>query len=233
MLLTEQFWNLACSEAGMALSEYRAKRDFKVTAEPKGGKAKRSAAKTLKFVVQKHQASRLHYDFRLEWNGVLVSWAVPKGPSLDPATKRLAMAVEDHPIEYGGFEGSIPEGEYGGGTVMVWDRGTWTPDDADVSASLEKGELKFTLEGEKLKGSWVLVRTKGFGSSERSSWLLIKHRDSFASTNDVAVDEPLSVVSKRSMAEIAEASGGDVKKAAKSDPKPATRKREASARRSE
>src|ERR1035437_10145526 len=147
----------------MGLEKYRAKRNFKVTLEPEGSKKARALTPQLSFVVQKHQASHLHYDFRLEWKGVLLSWAVPKGPSLDPTVKRLAMAVEDHPLEYGGFEGIIPEGEYGGGTVMVWDRGTWEPDDPDVGAGLSKGGLKFTLRGSKLKGSWVLVQTKGMG----------------------------------------------------------------------
>ena len=137
-------------------------------------------------MIQKHRASQLHYDFRLEWNGVLLSWAVPKGPSLDPATKRLAMQVEDHPVDYADFEGVIPAGEYGGGTVMVWDQGTWEPEQTDVDAALAKGDLKFTLHGKKLKGSWVLVRTRGFGSSSgKSSWLLIKHRDQYASTEDI------------------------------------------------
>ena len=128
------------------------------------------------------------------------------------------MAVEDHPVEYGGFEGIIPEGEYGGGTVMVWDRGTWTPDDPDVDAALKKGELKFSLQGAKLKGSWVLVRTRSLGKCSRSSWLLIKHKDRYASTKDIVVEKPRSVLSKRLMAEIAASSGGDVDKAAKSDP---------------
>jgi bifunctional non-homologous end joining protein LigD len=172
----------------------------------------------LSFVVQKHQASHLHYDFRLEWNGVLLSWAVPKGPSLDPSVKRLAMAVEDHPVEYGGFEGVIPEGEYGGGTVMVWDRGTWLPDEPDVDASLDKGDLKFSLRGSKLKGSWVLVRTRGFGKSTKPSWLLIKHKDRYASEDDLTVTKPKSVLSKRLMAQIAEVNEGDVEKAAKADP---------------
>jgi bifunctional non-homologous end joining protein LigD len=160
----------------------------------------------------------LHYDFRLEWKGFLLSWAVPKGPSLDPLVKRLAMAVEDHPVGYGGFEGMIPEGQYGGGTVMVWDRGTWTPDDPDVDAALKKGELKFSLYGAKLKGSWVLVRTRPLGKSSRSSWLLMKHKDRYASTHDIVVEKPRSVLSKRLMAEIAASSGGDVVKAAEGDP---------------
>src|SRR5512141_3499448 len=159
----------------MALKEYRAKRRFDVTAEP-AGKEKLAAArrKSLIFVVQKHRATALHYDFRLEWKGVLLSWAVPKGPSLDPSVKRFATHVEDHPIEYASFEGIIPAGEYGGGTVMIWDNGTWTPETPDVDAALKKGELKFTLFGEKLKGSWVLVRTKGWGSPTKPTWLLIK-----------------------------------------------------------
>jgi bifunctional non-homologous end joining protein LigD len=193
----------------VALEKYRAKRDFKITPEPEGAKTVRR--KKLSFVVQKHAASRLHYDFRLEWNGVLLSWAVPKGPSLDPSVKRLAMPVEDHPIEYGGFEGVIPEGEYGGGTVMVWDRGTWEPEVEDVDEALRKGDLKFTLHGKKLQGSWVLVKTK-------LGWLLIKHRDEFASKKDITVDEPRSVISKKLLRDIAQANGGDVAKAAKSDP---------------
>src|SRR5579863_2884482 len=142
------------------LKEYRDKRNFDVTAEPKGGSGSKQSPTELLYVIQKHQASHLHYDFRLEWRGVLLSWAVPKGPSLDPSVKRLATHVEDHPLEYGGFEGVIPEGEYGGGTVMLWDRGTWNPEVEDVDAALEKGDLKFTLAGKKLRGSWVLVRTK-------------------------------------------------------------------------
>ena len=128
------------------LEEYHGKRDFEVTAEPKGARPRSKPADNLLYVIQKHQASHLHYDFRLEWGGVLLSWAIPKGPSLDPAVKRLAAQVEDHPVEYGGFEGVIAEGEYGGGTVMLWDRGTWTPDDPDVDASLKKGELKFLAD---------------------------------------------------------------------------------------
>ena len=204
----------------MTLKEYKKKRRFDTTPEPAGREeAPTSSGKSFAYVIQKHQASHLHYDFRLEWDGVLLSWAVPKGPSLDPSVKRLAMQVEDHPVEYGGFESVIPEGEYGGGTVMVWDRGTWTPEVPDVKAALEKGDLKFTLHGDKLKGSWVLVRTRGrFAGGGRSSWLLIKHRDQFASTKDIVVEEPRSAVTGRLLAEIAQAAGGNVEKAATGDP---------------
>lgn len=211
----------------MPLQEYRKKRNFKVTSEPSGdaGQAKKKTAPLI-FVIQKHRASHLHYDFRLEWNGTLLSWAVPKGPSLDPSVKRLAMQVENHPIEYADFEGVIPEGEYGGGTVMVWDKGAWEPESLDVDAALQKGDLKFTLHGRKLKGSWVLVRTRGYGSSHgRSSWLLIKHRDPYASQRDVTLEEPYSVLTHRLLAEIAREGGGNVAQAATGDPprKKATR----------
>jgi bifunctional non-homologous end joining protein LigD len=203
----------------MALEKYREKRNFKVTPEPDGTAKKRKKAEPkLSFVVQKHQATNLHYDFRLEWNGVLVSWAVPKGPSMDPSVKRLAMAVEDHPLEYGSFEGVIPAGEYGGGTVMLWDHGTWEPE-VDVDAGLRDGELKFSLHGKKLRGSWALVRTRGMrGGSDGRSWLLLKHRDQYATDADIATEKPRSILSKKSMAQIARASGGDVEKAAKADP---------------
>jgi bifunctional non-homologous end joining protein LigD len=202
----------------MPLNEYRRKRDFQITPEPAGDRvAKRSPS--LMYVIQKHRASRLHYDFRLEWNGTLLSWAVPKGPSLDPAVKRLAMQVEDHPIEYANFEGAIPDGEYGAGTVMVWDTGAWEPESADVDAALRKGDLKFKLRGRKLKGSWVLVRTRGYGASGgRSSWLLIKHRDQYASKRDIAAEEPYSALTHRLLAAIAREAGGDVEKAATGDP---------------
>src|SRR6266404_508585 len=203
----------------MGLKEYREKRRFGVTPEPAGekdGKAQKSPSRI--FVVQKHRATRLHYDFRLEWRGTLLSWAVPKGPSLDPSVKRLAMKVEDHPIEYANFEGIIPKGEYGGGTVMVWDRGTWEPEAEDVDTALRKGELKFTLHGKKLRGSWVLVRTRGYGSRSDRSWLLIKHRDAYASKEDIIIDAPRSVVSNRLLAEIARDEGGDVEEAATGDP---------------
>jgi bifunctional non-homologous end joining protein LigD len=205
----------------MSLTEYQRKRHFDVTPEPSAvKKPARKRGRGLIYVIHKHRASQLHYDFRLEWEGVLISWAVPKGPSLDPSVKRLATRVEDHPIDYAEFEGVIPEGEYGAGTVMLWDKGTWVPEDEDVGAALEKGELKFTLRGRKLKGSWVLVRTRGFGKNPtRSSWLLIKHRDRYTSTKDVTESQPYSVASHRLLAEIASDGGGDVAKAATGDPK--------------
>jgi bifunctional non-homologous end joining protein LigD len=178
----------------MALEEYRRKRDFKKTPEPPGTVAKKPA-RELFFCVQKHLASHLHYDLRLEHNGVLLSWAVPKGPSLDPKTKRLAMHVEDHPRDYGEFEGVIPEG-YGAGIVMLWDTGTWRPEVADVDAALKKGDLKFTLDGYKLKGSWVLVRTGGRGGGgDARQWLLIKHRDDWSGELDITEFAPKSVKS--------------------------------------
>jgi bifunctional non-homologous end joining protein LigD len=188
----------------MVLEKYKAKRNFTSSPEPSGDvklaeeRAKKErASKSLFFCVQKHLASHLHYDFRLEHRGVLLSWAVPKGPSLDPKTKRLAMMVEDHPIEYGTFEGVIPEG-YGAGIVMLWDQGTWTPESADVDAALKKGDLKFTLDGFKLKGSWVLVRTGGRypGGSGDRSWLLIKHRDEWAGDVDITEFASKSVKSE-------------------------------------
>jgi len=191
----------------MGLERYREKRNFRATPEPRGRVA-RSKAKELSFVIQKHAASHLHYDFRLELNGVLLSWAVPKGPSLDPHDKRLAMHVEDHPLEYGGFEGIIPPRQYGSGTVMVWDRGSWHPI-GDPVAGYQKGHLKFELDGEKLKGGWALIRThssKYGGKSGKQAWLLIKESDEYAKEGNAAriVDEePDSVVSGRSLEEIA------------------------------
>ncbi len=191
----------------MGLQRYREKRNFRATPEPRGHVV-RGKPKALSFVVQKHAASHLHYDFRLELNGVLLSWAVPKGPSLDPHDKRLAMHVEDHPLEYGGFEGIIPPRQYGSGTVMVWDRGTWHPI-GDPVAGYAKGHLKFELDGEKLKGGWALIRTHGSkygGKSGRQAWLLIKESDSHAKEGAAAriVDkEPDSVVSGRSLDAIA------------------------------
>ena len=203
----------------MKLEEYRKKRQFDSTPEPRGSLAPvRRGAGLLVYVTQKHMSSHLHYDFRLEWRGLLLSWAVPKGPSLNPAVKRLAMQTEDHPVEYADFEGVIPEGQYGAGTVMLWDRGTWQPEDADLDASLRKGEIKFTLLGKKLQGSWVLVRTRGFGSNPaRSAWLLIKHRDQYASTSDVTKEHPRSVASQRLLAEIARDEGGGIERASLGD----------------
>jgi bifunctional non-homologous end joining protein LigD len=199
----------------VALEKYKAKRDFTKSPEPAGDQPRKSpkGKDSRFFCVQKHLASHLHYDFRLEHNGVLLSWAVPKGPSLDPATKRLAMHVEDHPFDYGEFEGVIPSG-YGAGIVMLWDRGTWTPQVDDVDAAIEKGDLKFTLEGYKLKGSWVLVRTKGGYASrgqEGRSWLLIKHRDDWASGElDIAEFAPLSVKSEGDFADILSQDNPDI-----------------------
>src|SRR5579885_3607796 len=189
------------------LARYRAMRDFSMTAEPSGG-APNSSAEELPFVVQKHAATRLHYDFRLGWRGVLKSWAVAKGPSYFTADKRLAVEVEDHPIDYGGFEGAIPKGQYGGGTVMVWDQATWGPQQGeDVDDGLRKGRLKFLLHGKKLKGKWTLVRMGGRAAREsKRNWLLIKEHDEYeASDGDAPITEtaPDSVVTGRSMEEIA------------------------------
>ena len=191
----------------MPLDEYHRKRDFTKSPEPKGDAEKTKRVrqdKTRFFCVQKHLASHLHYDFRLEHNGVLLSWAVPKGPSLDPGTKRLAMMVEDHPFDYGEFEGVIPEG-YGAGIVMLWDVGTWTPETDDVEKALAKGDLKFKLDGYKLKGSWVLVRTRGYGGrgpGDGRSWLLIKHRDEWSGDVDITEFAPVSVKSGHDLHEI-------------------------------
>ncbi len=200
------------------LARYREMRDFKVTAEPSGKApaktaAKKSSAKSkqqaLPFVIQKHAASHLHYDFRLGWNGVLKSWAVTKGPSYVTADKRLAVQVEDHPMEYGGFEGIIPKGQYGGGTVMVWDQGTWEPQavSADVDAALRAGSLKFILHGEKLKGKWALIRMGGKAANEKKpNWLLIKEHDDFERSSDdppITEAEPNSVVTGRDIEQIA------------------------------
>jgi bifunctional non-homologous end joining protein LigD len=198
--------------AGESLSEYRRKRDFSRTAEPRGGRS--SPAPKLAFVIQKHAARNLHFDLRLELDGVMKSWAVPKGPSLDPSIKRLAMQVEDHPIEYNAFEGTIPQGEYGGGTVMIWDRGTYryAGDDPDPVEGLRKGfrkgDFKFVLQGKRLKGSWVLVRTRR-GDPRRPQWLLIKHRDEFAEPgSDVVAEQQTSAVTRRTMEQIGEGKRG-------------------------
>jgi bifunctional non-homologous end joining protein LigD len=192
------------------LATYRSKRDFKKTAEP-SGQRRVAASKQLRFVIQKHAARRLHYDLRLELGGVFKSWAVTKGPSLDPADKRLAVEVEDHPLDYGDFEGNIPAGEYGGGTVQIWDRGYWKPEgDRPPEEQLAKGELKFTLHGQRLGGSWVLVRMRGdrFGG-KRTNWLMIKHRDEHArpGEGDAERAEDKSVASGRPMEQIAQGQG--------------------------
>ncbi|MBN9415053.1 MAG: DNA ligase D [Candidatus Eremiobacteraeota bacterium] len=187
----------------MSLQEYQKKRDFRKTREP-SGRAK--APRGHRFVVQKHDASRLHYDFRLEEDGVLKSWAVPKGPSLDPATKRLAVHVEDHPLDYGSFEGTIPKGEYGGGTVMLWDEGRWEPLD-DLAKGWKKGHLHFQLHGEKLKGGWSLIRLK-----DEKNWLLVKDKDDFADPDSDVTEQDLSVKTGRAMQDIAYALHGPEKK---------------------
>ncbi|WP_338501407.1 DNA ligase D [Sphingomonas kaistensis] len=199
----------AARPKGLDIETYNAKRDFKKTKEPKGRKLK---GKGDSFVVQKHDASRLHYDFRLELDGVLKSWAVPKGPSLDPAVNRLAMRTEDHPLDYGSFEGIIPAGEYGGGTVMLWDRGRWVPHpDKDPRKTLEEGHLHFTLEGERMRGEWVMFRMKGKPGEKGEAWMLKKVTDDAAAPDEgeALVEGCLtSVASGRSMAEIA--AGADV-----------------------
>jgi len=192
------------SRANAPLAEYNRKRDFSRTKEP-AGTVPKSSGKALRFVVQKHAASHLHYDFRLELDGVMKSWAVPKGPSYDPSVRRLAMEVEDHPISYNTFEGTIPAGEYGGGTVMLWDRGTYEAEDGGGMESLrrgyEKGDLKILMHGTRLRGGWVLVRMNRPG---RAQWLLIKHRDETADPSyDVTEEETTSVTTDRSMDEIA------------------------------
>ena len=204
------------------LERYRSMRDFGITAEPSGAEKKRGTKKSkpakkatksqktpsLPFCIQKHAASHLHYDFRLGWNGVLKSWAVAKGPSYNPADKRLAVQVEDHPIEYGGFEGIIPAGQYGGGTVMLWDQGTWQPQEGhtDVDACLKSGSVKFILNGTKMHGKWALVRMGGKAANERKpNWLLIKEHDDFERPNgpDITDEQPNSVVTDRSLEQIA------------------------------
>jgi len=231
------------------LKAYHAKRDFSVTAEPRG-KVARSAVKTThRFVIQRHAATRLHYDFRLELDGVYKSWAVTKVPSLDPATKRLAVEVEDHPLEYGTFEGTIPKGQYGVGTVQLWDKGSWTPKGDDTRADLAKGSLKFELKGRRLKGGWALIRMREqpakIGRQTRHNWLLIKERDEEARPGapETLMDEDTSVTTGRTLDEIANSkkprvwnsnradaakTAAAVKKKTPSRPKAAKRKRASS-----
>src|ERR1700761_3862947 len=188
-----------------SLARYQAKRDFAQTAEP-SGRLDVASSDRLRFVIQKHAASHLHYDLRLELDGVFKSWAVTKGPSIDPATKRLAVEVEDHPLDYGDFEGTIPKGQYGGGTVQLWDRGFWAPlEGRNPQTALAKGELKFVLAGERLEGSWVLVRLKhNRDGDKRTNWLLIKHKDEFADADNTQtlLELDKSVASGRSMKQI-------------------------------
>ena len=190
----------------MPLNEYDKKRDFGKTAEPQG-KARPDAPGEAVFVVQKHKSTRLHYDFRLEVGGVLKSWAIPKGPSLNPSQKRLAVMVEDHPYDYRDFEGVIPEGEYGGGTVMIWDEGTYAVADGDAARALEAGVMKFELDGKKLKGTFALVRTRMGGKDE--NWLLIKGKDGHAGhEGDILQEEPDSARTGRSLEQITEQESG-------------------------
>jgi len=201
--------------ASSKLSLYRRKRDFTKTAEP-SGKLPLRESKRLRFVIQKHAATRLHYDLRLELDGVFKSWAVTRGPSVDPNDKRLAVEVEDHPLDYGDFEGTIPKGQYGGGTVQLWDRGYWQPEgDRSPEEQLKSGDLKFQLDGDRLHGSWVLVRMKfDRNGGKRTNWLLIKHRDEFAGaakTTQKLIDEDRSVASDRKLADIAAGKGSGPK----------------------
>ena len=197
--------------AAPKLAPYRQKRDFRRTAEPSGRAARIAPARQSRFVVQKHDASRLHFDLRLEWDGVFKSWAVTRGPSLDPDDRRLAVQVEDHPLDYGDFEGTIPQDQYGGGTVEIWDRGYWAPEagSEDVGAALDQGELKFVMEGERLHGGWVIVRMRDMARAGRKNWLLIKHRDSAAVDGSGATlaAEDRSVASGRTLAAIAAGRG--------------------------
>lgn len=190
-----------------SLIEYKRKRDFSKTAEPAGKLEKPRSRRALRFVIQKHAASHLHFDFRLELDGAMKSWAVPKGPSYDPGTRRLAMQVEDHPIEYNTFEGTIPKGQYGGGTVMLWDKGTYEAENGGGLDALrdgyERGDLKILMHGKRMRGGWVLVRMRR-DESGKAQWLLIKHRDEFADAKyDVVADQTTSVTTGRTMDEIA------------------------------
>src|ERR1700742_2726707 len=197
--------------AATKLAKYQEMRDFSQTAEPSGKDAKVVPSEALRFVIQKHAASHLHFDLRLEHEGTFRSWAVPKGPSLDPKDRRMAMAVEAHPLDYGDFEGTIPKGQYGGGTVMLWDRGYWEPEaGTDPHQGLKSGDFKFRMDGERLKGSFVLVRMKRRPKETKDSWLLIKHHDGYSVDHDgmaLVEDAKTSVASGRTMDEIADGKG--------------------------
>ncbi len=215
-----------------ALAKYRKMRDFTQTAEPSGARGKAKASSGSSYVIQKHAASHLHYDFRLELGGVLLSWAVPKGPSLDPGVKRLAVETEPHPLEYGGFEGTIAKDQYGGGTVMVWDHGSWTPK-SDPDVGYRKGHLTFSLQGEKLKGDWHLVRTQG-GDKPGKSWLLFKSDDAEAergSGSAILEREPNSALSGRDLEQIADGTVAPAKKARKAKKAPKTNEKQSKPRR--
>ena len=208
----------------MALEQYRAKRNFASTPEPRP-KVPPKAARGNIFVVQKHAARRLHYDFRLEMDGVLKSWAVTRGPSLIPGEKRLAVEVEDHPLDYGSFEGTIPKGEYGGGAVIIWDRGTWSPI-GDAHKGLAKGHLEFELHGEKLKGRWHLVRMRKNAREKHDNWLLIKGEDEFARTEgapDILEEQPDSAATGRPIDEVAHEEPGWSSKTGRIEKKGKTR----------
>jgi bifunctional non-homologous end joining protein LigD len=208
------------------LTEYRRKRDFRRTAEPAGDAHEHGPDGDLVFVIQKHAASHLHFDLRLELDGVMKSWAVPKGPSLDPSVKRLAMQVEDHPVEYNSFEGTIPRGEYGGGTVMLWDHGTYSPDEprrgedahAAVRRGLRAGKLSISFYGKRLRGSFALVRTD---QGAKPKWLFFKHRDEHVATDrDITAEVITSVATGRTMDEIAAACGAPTAAAARAESGP-------------
>jgi bifunctional non-homologous end joining protein LigD len=192
-------------DSSNSLETYNRKRDFSKTAEPKGGHQKLAWGDGNGFMVQKHDATRLHYDLRLELDGTLKSWAVPNGPSLDPADKRLAIRTEDHPLSYATFEGTIPKGEYGGGTVMLWDRGTWSPAPGkDPRKTLEQGHLHFSVEGERMKGEWILIRTRGRPGDKKEHWILKKVTDEHVGNPTGLTDRFLtSVKTGRTMTEIA------------------------------
>ena len=212
------------------LATYHAKRDFGITPEPSGKPSKATAqskpGKGLRFVVQHHWATRDHFDFRLELDGVLKSWAVTRGPSANPATKRLAVRTEDHPLSYGDFEGVIPTKQYGAGTVMLWDDGVWESLDDDPAKAMDNGSLKFRLLGQRMQGEWAMVRLKPRSAKDKESWLLIKHRDSFAEDDDTLAERyDISIASTRTREQLAQ--GGAVYRTSKEAARPHPRFRPA------